>query len=87
MDSITYLDLNRFYTTIYCIIRDISERQKQQVCTFNKNPTSLVAYDNYDFVIGRRDERTSDQREHRSIITTLSFSGQNIPAKDLRQSM
>lgn len=87
MDSMARLGLSRSYRTIHRVLQSISERQKQQVRIFGKTPASLVAYDNYDFAVGRRGERTGDQREHRSIVTALSFSGQNIPAEGLRQSM
>lgn len=87
MDSMARLGLSRSYKTIHRILQSVSERQRQQVRVFGKNSASLVAYDNYDFAVGRRGERTGDQREHRSIVTALSFSGQNIPAEGLRQSM
>ena len=64
-----------------------STEQREQVRVFGSDPTSLVAYDNYDFAVGRRGERTGDHREHRSIVTALSFSNQNIPANGLHQSM
>lgn len=87
IDTTARLGLSRSYKTIHRLLGDLSETQRQQVRAFGKNPATQTAYDNYDFAVGRRGERAGDQREHRSIVTALSFNGQCIPESGLQQAM
>jgi hypothetical protein len=87
IDCLSRLGLSISYKTISRIMKTVSAEQRKKVRTLGRDPISLVAYDNYDFAVGRRGERAGDKREHRSIVTALSFRGQEIPAEGLRQSM
>lgn len=87
LECMAHLGLSRSYKTIHRIMAVASAEQRKQIRIFGRDPATVVAYDNYDFAVGRRGERTGDHREHRSIVTALSFSNQHIPTNGLRQSM
>ena len=87
IDMFARCGLSLSHRTVRRLIRDIAKTQKGRARATGSLPTSVLAYDNYDFAVGRRGERTGDKREHRSITTALTFTGQGLPTTGLRQSM
>lgn len=87
IDTLSSLGLTCSYSTILRQADKISSEARRRIRQVGCQPTTIMTYDNYDFVVGRRDERIGDVATHRSITTALMFRGQGLGAIPLRQEM
>lgn len=87
LETLNRMGLCVSYSTIQLRLADLTVEAKKHIQEVGSNPDTVVAYDNFDFVEGRRGERTGDTRTFRSITNALVFKGRCIPDGGLRQEM
>lgn len=80
LDTFCQFGLTISYTTLQRRMADLIGEAERKVKIMGQSPFGIVTYDNFDFLEGKRGERTGDTRIQRSITTSLIFKGRGLDA-------
>jgi hypothetical protein len=87
IDILNKLDLTISYDTILRRLTFLVAEVERRVVTLERLLNTIVTYDNFDYVVSRREKRVEDAREVRFITTALIFERRGFVMRALYQEM
>lgn len=87
LDTLSNMGICRGSTAISTKYQQMVAYGKAEVRAIGQQNSAIVAYDNFDYAVGRRGERVGEKREFCSITTALITEGRFVPKEGLTQAM
>jgi hypothetical protein len=81
IDILNKLDLTISYDTIFRRLTFLVAEIERRVVTLRRLFSTIVTYDNFDYVVSRREKRVENAREVKFITTTLIFEKRDFVMK------
>ena len=87
LDTLCRLELTISYDTMLRRLTTLVANAERKIEALKRQLSTIVTYDNFDYVVDRREERIENKRIMRLITTTLIFERRKFDEKCLTLSM